>query len=65
MLKKFGLTALALIMSLGALSSVEAADQSQNDYCCRGSYCYNQNYDRDQNDQNCGPYCCNRQRGCW
>lgn len=68
MLKKFGMAALALIVSLGVVSIGEAAQESesQNNYCCRGSYCYNRSVDRNADgDINCGEYCCDGQRGCW
>ncbi|MBQ9478578.1 MAG: hypothetical protein IJU71_03410 [Selenomonadaceae bacterium] len=67
-MRKFVLTALALMLTLSAASTSEAAraNDDQSGYCCRGSYCYNQNYNRhhDQNDQYCDDYCYDGQRGC-
>ncbi len=64
MLKKFLPAALALVLSTGALTVVEAA-QSQDNYCCRGGYCYTQSGDQNERgDWNGGGYCYDGQRGC-
>lgn len=64
MLRRLGLTALALLLTLGAYSIGEAAqtDDAQNNYFCRGGCCYNQNYNQDA--ERCEDYC-GGQRGCW
>ena len=67
MLRTFGIAAVVSLMALGTLSITEAAssDNNLNDLCCRGSYCYNQNYNENgqNNSYNCGEYC-ERERGC-
>ena len=72
MLKKLGISAMAALMALGTLSITEAASFSdnQNALCHRGSYCYNQNYNSNNSDDNsgyCGDGYCrgNGGRGCW
>ena len=69
MLKKFGIAALALIMSIGAFSFSEAAvNDDYNSLCCNGNYCYsqnNQNNKSNRNDGYCGGYCSGNDSGCW
>ena len=57
MLKNFGIGAMAALLTLGILSISEAASSNDNqtNLCCRGNYCYNQNYqDKNRN----GDYYC-------
>ena len=68
MIKKFLIATLATFMAIGTFSITEAATDNQENYCCRGGYCYNQNYndDNNNNDGYCdGGYCRDHGRGCW
>ena len=68
MLKKLGIGAFVALMALGTLSITEAAssNDNQNPLGCRGGYCYNQNYNNSNanDDGYCGGNYCRRDGGC-
>ena len=67
MLKKIGVALMVALISIGTFSITEAEQSDNQNYCCRGGYCYNQNCADDDSSGGCynGGGCYRNGRGCW